>query len=168
MHQVPLYKFQHTDTSFIESLGITPRCWPTSMILPNASTSCPPLATTSPPKPLFSRFSFSECWLPSLSTLPLLRTGSKGSPVRQSEVYVFTPCYSGLLLPYNILTEAVPQSVPPLYDALKRIWMWIDTEPTLRPPVNGRLDEEVGKRLPWWEHLVQRVQENEMEILCLT
>lgn len=68
----------------------------------------------------------------------------------------------------RVTSTPVRSSVPPLYDALKRIWMWIDTEPTLRPPVNGRLDEEVGKRLPWWEHLVQRVQENEMEILCLT
>ncbi|KAK1251827.1 hypothetical protein MKX07_007306 [Trichoderma sp. CBMAI-0711] len=68
----------------------------------------------------------------------------------------------------NVTNTPVRSSVPPLYDALKRIWMWIDTEPTLKPPVNGRLDEEVGKRLPWWEHLVQRVQENEMEILCLT
>ncbi|PTB69053.1 hypothetical protein BBK36DRAFT_1192964 [Trichoderma citrinoviride] len=68
----------------------------------------------------------------------------------------------------RVTSTPVRSSVPPLYDALKRIWMWIDTEPTLKPPVNGRLDEEVGKRLPWWEHLVQRVQENEMEILCLT
>ncbi|KAL7910715.1 fungal-specific transcription factor domain-containing protein [Trichoderma velutinum] len=68
----------------------------------------------------------------------------------------------------NVTSTPVRSSVPPLYDALKRIWMWIDAEPTLKPPVNGQLDEGVGKRLPWWEYLVKRVQDNETETLCLT
>ncbi|KAL7799251.1 fungal-specific transcription factor domain-containing protein [Trichoderma ceciliae] len=68
----------------------------------------------------------------------------------------------------SVTSTPVRSSVPPLYEALKRIWMWIDTEPNLVPPVNGELDDEIGKRQPWWEHLVQRVEEEESEILCLT
>ncbi|KAL7951701.1 fungal-specific transcription factor domain-containing protein [Trichoderma barbatum] len=68
----------------------------------------------------------------------------------------------------KVTSTPVRSSVPPLYDALKRIWMWIDAEPALMPPVNGKLDEDIGKRFPWWEHLVKRVQDNETETLCLT
>ncbi|KAL7940244.1 fungal-specific transcription factor domain-containing protein [Trichoderma barbatum] len=68
----------------------------------------------------------------------------------------------------KVTSTPVRSSVPPLYDALKRIWMWIDTESRLMPPVKEKLDEDVGKRFPWWEFLVNRVEENETEILCLT
>ncbi|KAL6696554.1 fungal-specific transcription factor domain-containing protein [Trichoderma pleuroticola] len=68
----------------------------------------------------------------------------------------------------NVTSTPVRSSVPPLYEALKRIWVWIDADPNLKPPVRGKLDEDVGKRFPWWEHLVKRVQEQETEILCLT
>lgn len=68
----------------------------------------------------------------------------------------------------KVTSTPVRSSVPPLYEALKRIWTWIDADPNLKPPVRGRLDEDVGKRMPWWEHLVKRVQDYETEILCLT
>ncbi|KAM0243363.1 hypothetical protein ACHAPO_000208 [Fusarium lateritium] len=62
---------------------------------------------------------------------------------------------------------AIRSSVPPLYEALKRIWDWIDSD------VNLQLDptpipESLGKRYPWWEHLVERVLEEEDETLCPT
>ncbi|KAM0265589.1 hypothetical protein ACHAQJ_000021 [Trichoderma viride] len=68
----------------------------------------------------------------------------------------------------KVTSTPVRSSVPPLYEALKRIWMWIDTDPNLALPVNSDLDDDVFLRHPWWEHLVQRVQEEEEEILCLT
>jgi hypothetical protein len=58
------------------------------------------------------------------------------------------------------------QSVPPLYEALKRIWAWIETEPSKF--AGGKLDDDVGKREAWWEHITRRVQEHEQEVLCLT
>ncbi|KAK4072698.1 transcriptional regulator family: Fungal Specific TF [Trichoderma aggressivum f. europaeum] len=68
----------------------------------------------------------------------------------------------------KVTSTPVRSSVPPLYETLKRIWTWIDADPNLKLPVNRKLDEDVGKRLPWWEHLVKRVQDQETEILCLT
>ncbi|KAK4073710.1 transcriptional regulator family: Fungal Specific TF [Trichoderma harzianum] len=68
----------------------------------------------------------------------------------------------------KVTSTPVRSSVPPLYEALKRIWTWIDSDPNLKPPARGKLDEDVGKRIPWWEHLVKRVQDHESEILCLT
>lgn len=59
------------------------------------------------------------------------------------------------------------QSVPPLYDALRRIWQWIDAEIEL--PLSTTLDQgSIRFRYPWWEHLVLQVSERESEMLCLT
>ncbi|KAJ0129946.1 Catechol 1,2-dioxygenase, partial [Fusarium oxysporum f. sp. albedinis] len=60
-----------------------------------------------------------------------------------------------------------PQSVPSLYDALLRIWGWIDKEVQI-PRDPTALSKDIGKRYPWWEHLVAKVLEAEEEILCLT
>ncbi|KAH6605801.1 zinc finger protein [Trichoderma cornu-damae] len=68
----------------------------------------------------------------------------------------------------SVTSTPVRSSVPPLYGALKRIWMWIDTEPSLMLPLNAELDDQIANRQPWWEYLVQRVLEEESEILCLT
>ncbi|KAL7938629.1 fungal-specific transcription factor domain-containing protein [Trichoderma chlorosporum] len=69
----------------------------------------------------------------------------------------------------KVTNTPVRSSVPPLYESLKRIWIWIDAEPTLKLPVDGsKIDDDVGRRLPWWEYLVKRVQKNEAETLCLT
>ncbi|KAL6917982.1 hypothetical protein FSHL1_009411 [Fusarium sambucinum] len=67
----------------------------------------------------------------------------------------------------QVTNTPVRSSVPPLYEALKRIWDWIDSD------VNLQLDptpipESLGKRYPWWEHLVERVLEEEDETLCPT
>lgn len=73
--------------------------------------------------------------------------------------YVLSICASQLIVCF------LAQSVPPLYEALKRIWAWIDEE----VPINHQeTPESVGKRDPWWEHLVARVHEKEKETLCLT
>ncbi|EXL89840.1 hypothetical protein NOF04DRAFT_11401, partial [Fusarium oxysporum II5] len=58
-------------------------------------------------------------------------------------------------------------SVPPLYDALLRIWGWIDEEVQI-PRDPTALSKDIGKRYPWWEHLVAKVLQAEEEILCLT
>lgn len=59
------------------------------------------------------------------------------------------------------------QSVPPLYQALKRIWSWMDAEVKL-PFQPTSLPESLGQRHPWWETLVTKVHEKEEETLCLT
>ncbi|RFU79210.1 zinc finger protein [Trichoderma arundinaceum] len=68
----------------------------------------------------------------------------------------------------NVTSTPVRSSVPPLYEALKRIWSWIDHEPSLMLWDDDELEEQVGHRDPWWEHLVARVLESEDQILCLT
>uniref|UniRef100_A0A4E9EPU3 Transcription factor domain-containing protein n=1 Tax=Gibberella zeae TaxID=5518 RepID=A0A4E9EPU3_GIBZA len=67
----------------------------------------------------------------------------------------------------RVTSTPVRSSVPPLYDALKRIWKWIDKDKKLQlkdPVVEGR-DQPVhpGQRDAWWEHLVKRVVEEEAE-----
>lgn len=77
--------------------------------------------------------------------------------------------YSGLLqLRYRItvLTNSY-QSVPPLYQALKRIWAWIGTDVRI-PSAPTALFRSIGKRYAWWESLVASVHVKEKEILCLT
>jgi hypothetical protein len=61
----------------------------------------------------------------------------------------------------------LPQSVPPLYDALLRIWKWIDKEVQIQSDPTA-LPKAIGKRYPWWEHLVAKVLDEEEETLCLT
>lgn len=67
-----------------------------------------------------------------------------------------------------MIIDVISQSVPPLYSALQRIWTWIDSEPDLSPETHGELPDHIGRRRPWWERLVLRVQEREQEVLCLT
>jgi hypothetical protein len=54
-----------------------------------------------------------------------------------------------------------------LYEALLRIWGWIDKEVQI-PRDPSALSKDIGKRYPWWEHLVAKVLEAEEETLCLT
>ncbi|KAH7132758.1 fungal-specific transcription factor domain-containing protein [Dactylonectria macrodidyma] len=58
-------------------------------------------------------------------------------------------------------------SVPPLYQALKRIWAWIGTDVKI-PSAPTALSTSIGKRYPWWENLVASVHVKEKETLCLT
>ncbi|KAM0202241.1 hypothetical protein ACHAPQ_001724 [Fusarium lateritium] len=67
----------------------------------------------------------------------------------------------------KVVQTPVRSSVPPLYEALKRIWGWIYSDVEI-PPDPNTLPKSLGKRYPWWEHLVAKVVENEEETLCLT
>ncbi|ENH61794.1 hypothetical protein FOC1_g10014746 [Fusarium oxysporum f. sp. cubense race 1] len=67
----------------------------------------------------------------------------------------------------QVVQTPVRSSVPPLYDALLRIWGWIDKEVQI-PRDPTALPKAIGKRYPWWEHLVAKVLEAEEETLCLT
>ncbi|SCV61181.1 uncharacterized protein FFFS_15750 [Fusarium fujikuroi] len=67
----------------------------------------------------------------------------------------------------SVIQTLVRSSVPPLYDALLRIWGWIDKEVGI-PRDPTALSEDIGKKHPWWEHLVAKVLETEEETLCLT
>ncbi|RYC80748.1 hypothetical protein BFJ63_vAg16363 [Fusarium oxysporum f. sp. narcissi] len=67
----------------------------------------------------------------------------------------------------QVVQTPVRSSVPSLYDALLRIWGWIDKEVQI-PRDPTALSKDIGKRYPWWEHLVAKVLEAEEEILCLT
>jgi hypothetical protein len=67
----------------------------------------------------------------------------------------------------QVTNTPVRSSVPPLYDALKRIWKWIDSDVNLQLEPTP-VPESLGQRYPWWEHLVKRVLEEEDETLCPT
>ncbi|KAM0561111.1 hypothetical protein ACHAPJ_003612 [Fusarium lateritium] len=67
----------------------------------------------------------------------------------------------------QVVRTPVRSSVPPLYDALERIWDWIDSDVEI-PPEPSTLPKSIGKRYPWWEHLVATVLDKEPETLCLT
>lgn len=58
------------------------------------------------------------------------------------------------------------QSVPPLYESLKRIIPWLDEFADI--PDGQELPENLADRQPWWEQVMLRAQEQELEILCLT
>ncbi|KAG5982958.1 hypothetical protein E4U55_001058 [Claviceps digitariae] len=68
----------------------------------------------------------------------------------------------------EVLQTPVRSSVPPLYAALKNIWGWIDIEfpPLMRPIVEAA--QPIHLRHAWWEKLVEKVQDREKELLCLT
>jgi hypothetical protein len=70
-----------------------------------------------------------------------------------------------------------------LYEALKRIWKWIDKEVPIQsePTDHTKADKEdpiqsdptdltkdISERVPWWENVVANVLDKEEEILCLT
>ncbi|CAM1502062.1 Fc.00g040460.m01.CDS01 [Cosmosporella sp. VM-42] len=67
----------------------------------------------------------------------------------------------------EVVRTPVRSSVPPLYQALKRIWTWIDADIEVAPHPTS-LPKQLGLRRPWWERLVARVHEKEEETLCLT
>ncbi|KAH7175775.1 fungal-specific transcription factor domain-containing protein [Dactylonectria macrodidyma] len=67
----------------------------------------------------------------------------------------------------EVVRTPVRSSVPPLYQALNRIWTWIDVEVGI-PSTPTALRKSIGLRYPWWEHLVANVHEREEETLCLT
>ncbi|KAH8653920.1 fungal-specific transcription factor domain-containing protein [Ilyonectria robusta] len=66
----------------------------------------------------------------------------------------------------EVVRTPVRSSVPPLYQALKRIWAWIDAKVEI-PSMPTALQKSIGIRYPWWEHLVANVHDKE-ETLCLT
>ncbi|PHH84854.1 hypothetical protein CDD83_1263 [Cordyceps sp. RAO-2017] len=68
----------------------------------------------------------------------------------------------------EVVSTPVRSSVPPLYEALQRIWQWIDVEIKLPACVDVEQVEPIGMRDPWWEQLVQEVDRRESEVLCLT
>ncbi|KAF5979012.1 hypothetical protein FCOIX_5556 [Fusarium coicis] len=67
----------------------------------------------------------------------------------------------------QVVLTPVRSSVPPLYEALLRIWGWIDKEVQI-PRDPTAISKDIGKRHPWWEHFVAKVLETEEETLCLT
>ncbi|KAM3451698.1 hypothetical protein MY3296_005110 [Beauveria thailandica] len=67
----------------------------------------------------------------------------------------------------QVIYTPVRSSVPPLYDALVRIQSWIDIEIPV-PASCMELPRTIAERQPWWEHMVSKVQEKEVEVLCLT
>lgn len=68
----------------------------------------------------------------------------------------------------RVLTTPVRSSVPPLYEALRRIWNWIDAEIEQPPGSDFKLPPSISDRDPWWERLTAKVVEKEEETLCLT
>ncbi|KAF5965658.1 hypothetical protein FCOIX_12872 [Fusarium coicis] len=100
-------------------------------------------------------------WFEQVVQTPVRSAGSAFAQVYCSQYY---PLYLAAELGANYLS---PQSVPPLYEALLRIWGWIDEEVQI-PRDPTALPKDIGKRYPWWEHLVAKVLEAEEETLCLT
>ncbi|KAK7413874.1 hypothetical protein QQX98_007215 [Neonectria punicea] len=68
----------------------------------------------------------------------------------------------------EVVRTPVRSSVPPLYQALKRIRTWIDTEIELPSSISLGVPKCLGMRYPWWELFVAKVREKEEETLCLT
>ncbi|KAG7408424.1 hypothetical protein Forpe1208_v012031 [Fusarium oxysporum f. sp. rapae] len=67
----------------------------------------------------------------------------------------------------SVVSTPVRSTVPPLYEALKRIWKWIHEEvPIQSDPTD--LTKAICGRVPWWENVVANVLDKEEEILCLT
>ncbi|RCI17179.1 hypothetical protein L249_2688 [Ophiocordyceps polyrhachis-furcata BCC 54312] len=67
----------------------------------------------------------------------------------------------------EVVSTPVRSSVPPLYEALQRIWQWIDVVVPPLPPTVTPLNP-IGLRCPWWEQVVHEVDMREEEVLCLT
>ncbi|KAL3952866.1 hypothetical protein ACCO45_012809 [Purpureocillium lilacinum] len=67
----------------------------------------------------------------------------------------------------EVVSTPVRSSVPPLYEALQRIWLWIGVEIEL--PTGGDVNKlAIHDRIPWWEQLVKQVTMREKDFLCLT
>ncbi|VUC21728.1 unnamed protein product [Clonostachys rosea] len=65
----------------------------------------------------------------------------------------------------SVVETPVRSSVPPLFDVLRRIWEWIDSD---LPLDHKSTPESVSARNHWWERLVSLVHDKEPETLCLT
>ena len=68
----------------------------------------------------------------------------------------------------QVLETPVRSSVPPLYNALRHIWGWIDNAIPLSLASTFDPSQPIHLRHAWWETLVRLVQEQEQEVLCLT
>lgn len=117
-----------------------------------------------------------------LATLPEHRAVSQKwfdevlqTPVRSVSTFFFF-FFSGVSKHARIASEQTwtddmlpsRQSVPPLYAALNKIWGWIDIDfPPLTPP-DVEAAQPIHLRHAWWERLVDKVQNQEQEFLCLT
>ncbi|KAG7403327.1 hypothetical protein Forpe1208_v016425 [Fusarium oxysporum f. sp. rapae] len=67
----------------------------------------------------------------------------------------------------SVVSTPVRSTVPPLYEALKRIWKWIHEEvPIQSDPTD--LTKAICGRVPWWEYVVAKLLHEEEETLCLT
>ncbi|UNI22670.1 hypothetical protein JDV02_008536 [Purpureocillium takamizusanense] len=67
----------------------------------------------------------------------------------------------------EVVSTPVRSSVPPLYEALQRIWQWIDNVIAITTSTSVEA-EPIGHRFAWWEQLVAEVTDRENEVLCLT
>ncbi|KAG5989168.1 hypothetical protein E4U54_004409 [Claviceps lovelessii] len=59
------------------------------------------------------------------------------------------------------------QSVPPLFESLKRIWGWIDADLSEQELWPWEQASPIARRYAWWEDLVARIDRTEDEVLCL-
>ncbi|KAJ6436929.1 zinc finger-like protein [Purpureocillium lavendulum] len=67
----------------------------------------------------------------------------------------------------EVVSTPVRSSVPPLYQSLQRIWLWMDVD--IEPSPTWFVDAmPIGRRTSWWERLVDQVYKREKELLCLT
>ncbi|KAF4990338.1 hypothetical protein FDECE_14414 [Fusarium decemcellulare] len=65
----------------------------------------------------------------------------------------------------KVIQVPIWSSAPSLYQALKRIWSWIDTDIEI-PSVPSALPKHIEQRVPWWEHLVSSIGQKEDGVLC--
>ncbi|KAK7575135.1 hypothetical protein V3481_017100 [Fusarium oxysporum f. sp. vasinfectum] len=82
-----------------------------------------------------------------------------------------------------VVSTPVRNTVPQLYEALKRIWKWIDkvvpiqsnaadhTKANKEDPIQSEPTDHtkgMSGRVPWWENVVAKLLDEEEETLCLT
>ncbi|EJP60900.1 uncharacterized protein BBA_10143 [Beauveria bassiana ARSEF 2860] len=67
----------------------------------------------------------------------------------------------------HVIETPVRSSVPPLYQALRRIQSWMNRKAPV-PALSTEPDCGIAKRQPWWELMVSKVKKWENEVLCLT
>lgn len=102
-----------------------------------------------------------------VSTDPLHKQVSRRwfEQVVQTPVRSVSPHFISHICSRYRSTHTPLQSVPPLFETLHRIWSWIDDD---IPLDNQKPPESIALRDPWWEHLIERVEREEKETLCLT
>jgi hypothetical protein len=57
-----------------------------------------------------------------------------------------------------VLVLNIKQSVPPIWNTVQALWVWMDEE--LDDDINID-DLPIGSRVPWWEKVVERLIETE-------